>query len=332
MKFSTRKGICLFMAALISMLSGTELSQSGIFAVVRGEHLEKFPETLFAGSAIDGITIYMSLKTIAPFPGQYDWKRLDEILSLCRKYHKPVNLAIIGGRWVPEWLYERGAQKFSWRYYTEHVDAGTSDASAPVPWDDIYLTAMSAAIRELGKRYAADPLIVSIQVTGPALENGLEANLNISRKEAESIGYTPEKLIAAWQRMFQVCAEAFPRQNLSWCIHDMFPEERSPLVGRTIRTWAAKHYPDRLMLMACYLTHQSWFDRGNQAVDIWCEQRGIQLGVQLIDIYSSKAIPPEELGAALRHGRKLGASYVELFAEDLIVDDYYRIVKEAREE
>jgi len=156
--------------------------------------------------------------------------------------------------------------------------------------------------------------------------------MNLSIEDAKRIGYTPEKLKAAWQAMFACYAKAYPRQNLSWCPHDMFPEGRSKEFAVTMRDWAFKEYGDRLTLTVCYLTHQSWFAAGNPTVDLWAERPEIRKGAQLIDIYSVKKIPPAEVAAALRKGKALGAGYFELFAEDFRQPEYLKAVQAVKPE
>jgi len=307
--------------------------QRGIFMILRGDDIRGNPEKLIALDAVDGVVLYPSLRMIRPEQNGYDFAALDRVLDLCQKHGKKVNLALIAGRWVPEWIYtERHAEPFVWEYHSAHVDAGHRTQKAPVPWDQNYLAVLAETVKVMAERYRNHPALVSVQITGPALENGLEANMNLSTEDARRIGYTPEKLRAAWQTMFDCYAQAYPAQNLSWCPHDMFPGERSKDFAVAMRDWASQKYGDRLTLTICYLTHQSWFAAGNPTVDLWAEQPEIRKGAQLIDIYSAKKIPPAEVAAALRKGKAMGAGYFEIFAEDFRSKPYLEAIEAVKPE
>lgn len=295
----------------------------GVFAIVRSKEIDTLEANIEQMKHIDGITIYTGLSKIRPAKDQYDWTPIDRIFELCAKYDKKINLAIPAGRWSPEWIYAEGAEKFSWRMKEDYVDPGEANWTAPVPWDPVYLKILKETAEKAAERYKDSPLLVSVQVTGPSLANGLEANLNISRKQAESIKYSPEKFINAWKYMFDAYANAFPKQRLSWCIHDMMPDGRNPVPGRTIRDWAIEKYGKRLDLMVCYLTYEDWFKSGNQAVDIWTEKYpDIQRGAQMVDIYSKKKLPKQQYEKAVRNGLTHGASFIEIFLDDAIYPDY----------
>jgi hypothetical protein len=300
----------------------------GIFAILRSKETNDYLEKLVKLDTLDGITFYIGLTILAPEKGKYDWSLIDKVVDACKEHHKKINLAIIAGRWIPEWIYKDGADKFSWTLHQHNVNAGKSYASAPIPWDTVYLKALKDVVAAIGKRYDNCPEIVTVQVTGPSLTNGLEANLNITKEQAKEIGYTQEKYINAWKEMFQAFSTAFPQKQLAWCIHDMFPEKRDPYPGRTIRDWAFKKYGKRFSLMCCYLPAESWFARGNQAVDIWAEDDRIHRGAQLIDLYSAKKKAPENIYKALENGAALNCSFYEIFAGDCITPEYYKeIVK-----
>ncbi len=325
-----RNRIGTILMLTFAVIAPVQAEQCGVFAVLRGGFTENPPPEVLESKAVDGISFYAGFRSLHPAPDTFDFRSIDRIVELCRRNNKKLNLAVISGRWTPEWVYEAGAQKFTWEYETPYVDAGRSTASAPVPWDETLLAIHEKLAAKLGERYAEEPVLVSIQVTGPALENGLEANLDITPEQARSIRYTHEKYTGAWKRMFEAWNRAFPAGNLSWCIHDMFPGERSPEPGREIRRWAAARYGDRLTLSGCYLTHASWFAPGNQAVDIWNEQPGIRLGAQLINIYSTGNTPAEML-QALERGRQLGAVYFEVFAEDLLLENFRRAIEQFKQ-
>lgn len=304
-----------------------------VWALVRNSDPAGTLEKLVSHPAIDGIVYYTGLIRVAPAEGQFDWSSIDKVLATARAAGKPVKLCIAGGRWIPEWIYTKGAKKFEWSHTTQWVDAGTSKAVAPEPWDPIYLGAMKAAAQSAGQRYANDPTLVEVQITGPALANGLEMNLNITPEQAKAMGFTPERLATAWKSMVDAYADAFPTKKLSLALHNMVAGERREDIAREVRDYAFQRVGNRLELLVCYATHADWFKAGNAAVDIWAEANGkINLESQLIDIYSAKKQSPDLVATAMRQSYALGGRTMELFSADLLNDTYLNAVAAAREE
>lgn len=329
----TLRSCAICLAAVCSIAAfGEPAPHQGLFAVVRNHGLNRLEE-LASKQELDGITFYTGMRVVAPRKGEYNFADIDRVLKTAAAHGKKVNLGILPGRWVPEWIYGEGVQKFEWTHDTNLVDPGRSRVASPYPWDPQLLKILSAMLREIGNRYTSDPALVSVQVIGPAMTNGLEANFNMTPEEAAQMGYAPEKLIDAWKQMFRATAEAFPNQRLSWCIHDMYPGKRDAVPGRAIRDWAYAQYGSRFHLLACYLTHENWFARGNQAVDIWGEKTPpIPAGLQLINIYSYQKHSPEVFRDALRRGLDNGADYLEIFAEDALHLAYSPVLAEIRKE
>lgn len=304
-----------------------------VWALIRNSDPKGTLEKLVQQPSVDGILFYTSLQKVCPFEGQFDWTAIDDVVAVCRASGKPLKLSINGGRWVPDWIYAKGARKFQWTLSTQWVDAGQSQASAPEPWDPVYLDAMKTTAQAAGKRYDNDPTLVEVQITGPSLSNGLEMDLPVTPDEALKIGFTPEKFITAWKSMINVYAAAFPSKKLSLAMHNVIIDGRREDIARTLRSYAQKQLGNRLELLVCYATQEKWFAPGNPAVDIWVEEREkIGLEAQLIDIYSIKKNPPEQIAAAMRRVHDLGSRTIELFSADLLDDRYVATVTAVRAE
>lgn len=288
-------------------------------------------EALLAQPSTDGIIYYIGVARIMPSEGIFDWSPVDAVFTACRAAGKPVKLALLGGRWVPDWFYAKGAQRFSWNLSTPYVDAGTTNASACVPWDPVYLAAMESVVTAAAVRYGRDPLLVTVQITGPAMANGLEMNLNVSREQAERIGYTPGKLTAAWIRMTRHYAAAFPDKQLSLALHNMIAGERTDTMVQAVLADAQPLLGKRLGVLVCYATYEPWFARGNEAVDMWLNTAPeTHHEAQLIDLYSLKGTPPEKVTEAVVRARKLGARTIEVFSADVLAAPYRDAVNAGR--
>lgn len=301
---------------------------AGVYAIMRNSMMYKLEDVLKMPE-IDGITYYTGVKGIYPAPGTYRFENIRKVLDAAAAHHKKVTLGLLPGRWSPEWFYDAGVQKFNWVYDSNLVDPGRAETASPVPWDPKLLELLSELMQAAGKEFGDHPALLSIQVVGPALANGLECNFIASPEAAAAAGYSRDKYIKAWQTMFDATAAAFPGQYLSWSIHDAFLNSRDAVPGRTIRDWAFEKYGKRLHLLACYLTHQEWFKPGNQAYDIWAERnREIPAGLQLMEIYAQKKYPTEWLRTALEKGKAGNMDYVEIFTEDAVSPQYRAVVQQ----
>lgn len=304
-----------------------------LWPIVRSSDPAGTLDAMLAQPSTDGIVYYIGVARVMPAEGVFDWSPVDAVLAGCQAAGKPVKLALLGGRWVPEWFYAKGAQRFSWNLSTPYVDAGTSDASACVPWDPVYLAAMESAVSAAARRYGDNPALAAVQITGPALANGLEMNLNISKQQAERIGYTPEKLADAWVRMARHYAAVFPKQKLSLALHNLIAGGRDSSVSQRVLAEVQPLCGDRLGVLVCYATYEPWFDRGNPAVDLWLDtEPATRHEAQLIDLFSAKNTPPTQVAEAVVRARRLGAESLEVFSADLRQEPYRIAIDAARHE
>jgi hypothetical protein len=294
-----------------------------INALVRSSDPEQYLPELLKLPATDGIVLYIGLSRVNPAEGTYDWSLIDRTISLCKAAAKPLKLVISGGRWVPAWIFDKGAAKFEWTLTSDLVDPGSGKAVAPIPWDPVYLQAMEDTAKAAAARYAGNTTLKEVQVTGPSLVNGLEMDLNVTPGQAAKMGYAPEKLIGAWEHMVDVYAEAFPQQAISLALNNLIVDQRTDTIARAVRDYAIQKYGTRVHLLVCYATDEPWFSRGNSAVDMWVDRpHQIKLEAQLIDLYTTKNAAPRRVTGATAKAVALGASQVEIFAADILNDAY----------
>ncbi|NOU91261.1 hypothetical protein GC102_36885 [Paenibacillus sp. LMG 31460] len=307
--------------------------EQGIHVIVRNNDLtSSTAEQAIASGHVDGITYYSGLSVLEPTEGVYNWDYIDEMIYLSRKYGKPLKIAILPGRWVPEWVYTKGAVKFNWNLVTDLVDPGSYDASAPVPWDPVYLSIMENMIKALSARYADEAAIGAVQVTGPSLSNGLETNLVLNDYDVTRIGYTSDKLIGAWKRMIDAYDQAFPNKSISLLLNNYITQQRNNEIPRELRDYAFDKLGPRLNSQIAYITYEDWFERGNEGIEIWAEASDrMKLQGQLIDVYSVKKANPEYLYEAIRKAASMGSDMIEVFAQDLVTPVYAAKAAEARE-
>jgi hypothetical protein len=330
----------LTLGALFCFLSacGQEASPSlplsltppvSIRAIVRSSDPAEYLPRILELPLTNGIIAYIGLSRLSPQEGVYDWTFLDRAVSLCQESGKPLKISINGGRWIPTWIYDKGAAKFQWTLTTNLVDPGSSGAMAPIPWDAVYLHSMEEAAKAVAARYANSPVLQEIQITGPSLANGLEINLPVTPEQAAQMGYTQEKLISAWEHMVDVYAQAFPRQSLSLALNNLIAGERTDVIARSVRDYAIQKYGRQIRVLVCYATDEAWFAPGNNAVEMWIDvPHETMREAQLIDLYSAKNAPPTKVTGAIQRAVDMGATSMEIFAAD-VLNDTYRVQIEA---
>ncbi|MET9661780.1 Ig-like domain-containing protein [Streptomyces sp. NPDC006510] len=304
----------------------------GLFTLVRNSNLTADEaERAAALSTVDGITYYTGVSVLMPEPGVYNWDYLDEAFYLARKYNKPLKLGLLGGRWVPEWFYTSGVEKFNWNLDTDLVDPGSYNATAPVPWDATYLSLMEQMLKAVADRYGSDPYLATVQVTGPSLSSGLETNLVLNDTDVARIGYNRDVYVAAWKRMIDSYAAAFPGKGISLALNNYITLARDNQIPRELRDYAADRIGARFRAQIAYVTYEDWFERGNEGIELWAEASDrVRLEGQLIDVYSAKNADPDFAYQGIQKAAAMGAMLMEVFTADVLTPPYGQRVADAR--
>jgi hypothetical protein len=165
-------------------------------------------------SFMSGVAVQLNWRDIEPVQGSSDWSRLDGLLAAAESAKKWVQLDVFPGFFSPAWALE-GAKTdlFAIMYGPDH---GTV-ARLPMPWDRVYLDRWLAFAKQLGERYGKSPAFRMIAAAGPTSVSS-ETTLPSSPPAMQKLlqdGYTPDKYLGAWEKVFHVYAEAFPNQCVS---------------------------------------------------------------------------------------------------------------------
>jgi hypothetical protein len=114
----------------------------------------------------------------------------------------------------PSWALEGvKTEKFTIQYGPGN---GTVE-TLPLPWDEVYLRSWFAVAKQLSERYGKSAAFRFIAADGPTSVSA-EFTLPSSPEDVRkwiSLGYTPRKYLAAWQKVFQTFAATFPNQYVS---------------------------------------------------------------------------------------------------------------------
>jgi len=163
---------------------------------------------------MSGVAVQINWRDIEPVQGKPDWSTLDDLLVAAESSNKWVQLLIFPGFFSPAWALEGvDTDEFPIPYGPGH---GTPTA-LPMPWDRVYLGRWLAFVKRLSERYGGSPAFRMMAASGPTSVSA-EMSLPVGRMAVTKFlahGYTPQRYLAAWDRIFQAYAEYFPNQCIS---------------------------------------------------------------------------------------------------------------------
>jgi len=140
---------------------------------------------------VAGLTIRARWAWLHPSAGKFDFSFLESQVARCRKLGKPYKIRVLTGvACAPEWI------------------GGPWHLGAPVPWSPQLAEHYGALVAELGKRFADDPLLVGVQITGPTFPGG---EMHPAPGLESLPGYSDQAMIAAWAASIDAYAKAFPQ-------------------------------------------------------------------------------------------------------------------------
>jgi hypothetical protein len=217
---SKRRTNAVLLVALLPLAPSAALAQSaqtpnGLVVVIENKPQEnRLDLRALDNPYISGVALQIHWSDIEPAQGNPDWSKLDQLMAAAETSKKWVQLLIFPGFFTPAWaLAGVQTQVFPLQY---GPGKGTLE-KLPMPWDTVYLDRWFAFVKRLGDRYgksaafrvvgAAGPTSVSVEYTLPSKPEDVRIWL--------SLGYSPRKYLAAWQRTLQVYAADFPNQYIS---------------------------------------------------------------------------------------------------------------------
>jgi acetyl esterase/lipase len=207
-----------------------------------------------------GAWIQFYWSQIEPLEGQYDWSEIDARIKPWVEAGKKVALRVYwvsSGGWAdpkakrptPGWLVEKGARV---------VHFEQTDSQIPLPWDPVYQEHAFRFIKEMARKFDADPNVLFIDIT-PGAETNPYRYVGINRLDPDFK-----------HRYAQ--AEAGDGQRYS-----------DELWQRTVRRWidaADEAFNSLPLLVTLNVGSLNLQDRKDHAVEIgqYCVDRGIYIG------------------------------------------------------
>jgi hypothetical protein len=268
------------------------------------------PQT-YANPSIAGLTFRTSWADIEPSEGGFVWTKLDNVFDNADQHGKWVELVLIPGFGTPAWALA-GVQTavFGVKYGPGKGD----QLPLPLPWDQTYLDRWFAFLTAVSARYQNRASFIKIAADGPT---SVTAEMSLPNEDADlcawiAAGYTSDRLIAAWQQVFDQYARIFPRQYFSLALYPPPPivsdtrcangtpaktsHAESQRVRGLIVGLGADRYPKQFVLQTNGLTAAKE-DPGNAG------------GYALVGSYSGKIMIGFQLStSALNHPDNMGAA------------------------
>lgn len=247
--------ICWLSAGIVAGASPHAVS--GIY-VLGNQAKDHKLQSLLATPGVAGISFAVEWKVLEPIQGQYAWEALDARIAEVAAQGKRVTVRMFPGVSTPEWVYASGARAFEFidqnPFHGEEFYASGHRFSTygqtlkiPVPWDEVFLTAWERFIAAAGARYKDSPTLAMVHITGPTRHS---AEMHLPKDATDkakwlALGYTPQKLIGAWQRCINAFAKAFPTTPIVLNVSPVIFDDE---VMEAVAQYGYEHYGRRFFL------------------------------------------------------------------------------------
>jgi hypothetical protein len=216
--------------------------------------LSDFAADVRANPQLTGVCIHLHWKDVEKEAGKPDFSAIDKMVAVLRGIGMKYQLCLQPGVNTPASVYEEGAQSFATRVTNPHRSNFGQEILIPVPWDPIYQRNFSRVIKQLGERYAGDPLCVSVVLTGV---NFMSAEMHLPKTREDlakwaALGNYQEKLLDVYKKYTDEWARAFPKQEIS--LHVSKVLDLPPEFCERIVDYGLSKYPERFTIQNCQLT------------------------------------------------------------------------------
>ncbi|CAN5516811.1 hypothetical protein BH20VER3_BH20VER3_07890 [soil metagenome] len=254
--------LCIVIAAALLASHGDSAEQppirTGLWTMQRLPQgpaaVAEMVTALRANPNLNGICLHVNWKILQPKAGPPDFTPLDKAVAGLRSIGMKYQICLKPGANTPDFVYADGAKAFSTQITNPHRANVGAAVRIPVPWDPVYERNFAAIIQKLGKRYASDPLCVSVVLT---CANFLSAEMHLPKTRSdlrkwESFGDYESKLLGVYRKFIDEWGTAFPKQDLS--LHVSKVLDLPPSFCQRIIDYGLEKYPQRFSIQNCQLT------------------------------------------------------------------------------
>lgn len=196
------------------------------------------PTDIYQNPVVVGATISQSWAAIETARGTYDWSVIDAEIANAQSHGKQIAISITPGAYSPVWIFSGpgAVQALQIPWFETYTYAACSLQNIPLPWDANFLIYWSEFIAAFGARYNTNATVTMVKMTGICgttdellLPNDLAVpahpgapncysdgrTTQLTSAQWAAVGYTPDKLTAAWSTITQAWARAFSNTVLT---------------------------------------------------------------------------------------------------------------------
>jgi hypothetical protein len=209
-----------------------------------------------------GIVIRERWSNITPTPTTYNWAFLDAQVARARKYSKMYILSIYTGNNAPKWL---------------NVPLYKM---APYPWDPTMLAAHGQMVSALGARYANDPYLAGVELSGPTRGPSGSLEMHLADGLTKQPGYSAQRMISAWTLCADQYGRAFPYCAM---ISDggVAPAGRDATITMGLWNYMAMAYPFQANFSHCALKANTSPTALHHQLVVNAAQQGRRVGFEM---------------------------------------------------
>jgi hypothetical protein len=256
--------VCLHAAQGPPLRTGLWVTQNTSEAAA---NLTAFESALRANPHLSGVCLTADWNEVEKQAGQLDFSAIDKAVEVLHRFNRKYEIAIKPGVATPSYVFQEGAQSFETRVTNPHRPSFGQAVRVPIPWDPIYEHNFSRLIEQLGKRYASDPLCVSVVLT---CANFMSKEMHLpkspeDRAQWKARGDYEAKLLEVYKKYTDEWARAFPKQSIS--LHLAKVADLPVTFNERVIAYGLSKYPERFTIQNCQLTGRRE-DSGTMSYDL----------------------------------------------------------------
>ncbi len=231
----------------------------GIFYLLSTDAPISSKQACWTNPSVHGVRLRVSIGSVEPQDGVYDWTQLDAASALAAANGKQWTVGVIWGMACPPWVYTAGAKPVT-----------LSDGIMPTPWDPVVLAKELAFLQAFAARYGNDPSLAGVMIGGL----GQVMETYVARTPADSAILNPLGGVPAWiaagQTLITAFAEALPNKSVILTAAVPFPiADSGDDALNELGTWAAANYPNFGVMCASLSVDSSVFYPPNALISAY---------------------------------------------------------------
>jgi hypothetical protein len=202
---------------------------------------------------VAGVVVRWTWPVVEGSEGTYNWSYFDEQIARVGGASKKALLRITaGGKNTPSWVFNAGAQTFSFVDSEPYSPTYKQTVTIPVFWDPIFIAKKKSFIAAMGEHFADNPTVVLVAVScaNATTDDWVVPSTKIDVEHWRAIGYTSDKLINTCKDTIDATMTAFPNQVVVLAVSrsgnklDPNPD----YVANAVVDYALQTYPGRFII------------------------------------------------------------------------------------